>query len=346
MASSSSRLLVALKPRDAIPAALARGLPEVAWAYAAAEHPESWEAIEAILVGSVDRELGAFDAARTPRLAFVQRLYTGLDGFPFERFPERVKVAGNVGAYAPFVAEHAVALALAAARAIVPAQAQVRARSLRPAPEIRLLFGGSATILGYGEIGRAIARRLAGFEMRIAGVNRSGRMAPGCSAMWPADRLVDAVADADLVFDARPLTLATAGTIGATELAAMRPTAIYVNVGRAGTVDEAALYRHLVNHPEFRAALDVWWEEDFAHGTFESRFAFSELSNFVGTPHCAGFGPSVAVESYVLARAVENLARYFRGEPPQYVVDRREYVRPSSTGSSVPAPREGPGRNR
>lgn len=324
MPNASTRLLVALQPRAEVADALTRSLPGVPWLFAEPGRSGEWGSVEAILVGSVERELGSFDATVTPHLGFVQRLYTGVDGFPFERFPDHVKIAGNVGAYAPFVAEHAVALGLASARAIVPAQTQVRNHALRPAPEMRLLYGGTAVILGYGEIGRAIARRVAALGMRVIGVNRSGQMAPGCDGMFAADRLREAVAEADVVFDARPLTRATAGTIGAEVLAAMRSEVIYVNVGRARTVDEEALYRHMVAHPRFRAALDVWWEEDFSHGTFESRFPFAELANFVGTPHCAGLGPTV--QEYVLARAVENLARFFRGEVPLHLVERQEYV--------------------
>jgi phosphoglycerate dehydrogenase-like enzyme len=332
------RLLVALRPREEISEALARGLPNIDWTYADGAQRSDWTAVEALLVGSVERELGDYTAASTPRLSFVQGIYTGVDGFPFERFPEAVRIAGNVGAFAPFVAEHALALALAAARAIVPAQAEVRAHRLRPPPVHRLLWKRTAVILGYGEIGRSIADRLAGFEMRIVGVNRAGRMAPGLDAVYPADRLREALSVGAFVFDVRPLTLRTAGTIAAEELRAMPAEAVYVNVGRAGTVDEESLYRHLVEHPGFRAALDVWWDEDFQNGTFQVRFPFAELPNFVGTPHSAGVGPPV--ERYVLARAVENLARFFRGENPLYLVDRRDYVAAAgSTGTPVaPSP--------
>lgn len=334
------RLLVALRPRDEIPEALTRGLPGIDWTYADRERSFDGSEVEALLVGSVERELGDYDAASTPRLAFVQRIYTGVDGFPFERFPKSVKIAGNGGAFAPFVSEHAVALALAAARAVVPVQSQVRAHRLRPPPVHRLLWRRTAVILGYGEIGKALAARLAGFEMRIVGVNRTGRMAPGCDAVYPADRLREALAAGDFVFDVRPLTLETARTIGTDELRAMPTEAVYINVGRAGTVDEGALYRHLVEHPEFRAGLDVWWEENFAAGTFEARFPFSELPNFVGTPHCAGIGSPV--EPYVLTRAVENLARYFGGENPLYVVDRRDYVADAGPSGNPATPRRPP----
>jgi phosphoglycerate dehydrogenase-like enzyme len=320
---TAPRLLIALRPREELGTMLGRKLPGVEWEYASEGRPADWDRVEAMLLGSVERELGEADVHSLPRLRFVQRVYTGMDGVPFERFPEHVRFAGNVGAYAPFVAEHAVALALAAAREIPRSHALVVAGKLRPPPDQLLLWRRTAVVLGFGEIGHAIARRLAGFETRVFGLNRSGRMAPDCEAMFPADRLIDAVKEGDYVFDARPLTRSTQGTIDESVLASMKPTAVFINVGRAGTVREEALYRHLVSHPEFRAALDVWWHEDFARGELENRFPFGELPNFVGTPHCAGFGPGV--ETYVLERALANLGRFFAGEEPRYIVDTREY---------------------
>ena len=317
------RLLVALRPRDEIRAAVEETLPGVEWTYPAEGSREDLGSVEAMLLGSVERELGDFDLNTLTGLRFVQRVYTGMDGVPFDRFPPRVRFAGNVGAYAPFVSEHAVALALSAARDLPRAHLQAMAGALRPPPSQRLMFGRTAVILGYGEIGRAIADRLKGFQVRILGLNRTGRMAPGCHAMFPADRLVEAVAEGDFVFDSRPLTRRTVGTIDGTVLAAMRPAAVFVNVGRAGTVDEEALYQHLLRHPEFRAALDVWWHEEFGAGRIEHRFPFGDLPNIVGTPHSAGFGPGV--ETYVLGRAVANLRRFLDGEEPRYIVDRSEY---------------------
>lgn len=326
---SESRLLVALRPRDEVGRALGEELPGVAWSYPdSSAHPDL-EQVEALLFASVARELGDLDLHRLPRLRFAQRVYTGMDGVPLDRFPASVRLAGNVGAFAPFVSEHAVALALAAAREVPRAHALVTSGTLRPVPDQRLLWGRTAVILGYGEIGRAVADRLAPFGVRVIGLNRSGRMAPGCEGMYSADHLVDAVREGDFVFETRPLTRDTRATIDETVLGAMRPDAVFINVGRAGTVDEAALYRHLQEHPEFRAALDVWWEEDFAAGRIELRFPFGSLPNVVGTPHCAGFGPGV--EEYVLRRALANLRRFFSGEEPRYLIDRSEYdTRPGS----------------
>lgn len=320
---SDPRLLVALKPRDEIDRVLREELPDVEWQYAGHELRPGMDRAEALLVGSVERELGDLDVRKLDRLRFVQRVYTGMDGVPLERFPPEVRLAGNVGAYAPFVSEHAVALALDAARELPRAQALVQAGTLRPPPDQRLMWGRTAVILGYGEIGRAIAERLAGFEVRVIGLNRTGLMVPGCAGMYASDHLADAVREGDFIFETRPLTRFTRATIDATVLGSMKPDAVFINVGRAGTVDEEALYRHLVDHPEFRAAIDVWWGEDFAGGRIDHRFPFGSLPNLVGTPHSAGFG--VGVEEYVLRRAVANLYRFFSGEPPLYVIDRSEY---------------------
>ncbi len=325
MSRPAPRLLVTLRPRESVTDAIDGALGQVPWTYAEGSAPAEWGSVEAMLIGALERELGSYASTETPSLRFVQRIYTGIDDVPFDRFRESVRIAGNVGAYAPFVAEHAVALALAAARDLVRADRQVREGRLRPAPSQRVLFGRTAVILGYGEIGRAIARRLQGFEMRIVGVNRDGRMSADADAMYPAAETARAVADGEFVFDARPLTRSTRGSVDAGILSAMRPDAVYVNVGRAGTVDESALYAHLRSHPDFRAALDVWWEEDFVGGNTRAAHPFHELENLVGSPHSAGFGPGV--EEYVLAKALENLGRYFRGEDPLHVADRADYVR-------------------
>ncbi|MGA8275125.1 MAG: 2-hydroxyacid dehydrogenase [Thermoplasmata archaeon] len=323
MISDRPRLLVALKSSEGLDAALAAAFPSVGYAYAQPTETVQWTEVEAMLVGSVERELDDFDRLSTPRLRFVQRVYTGLDGFPFERFPPPIQVAGNVGGFAPFVAEGAVALALASARSLVAAHAMVGQGRLRPTPPASTLRGKTALILGYGSIGREIGTRVAGLDMRVVGVNRTGRMAPGVSAMFPADRLDEALGEADVIFEARPLTRETQGSLGAAQFARMRPNAIFVNVGRAGTVVEEALYQHLKDHPEFRAALDVWWDEGFGDGRLGRRFPWTDLPNLTGSPHVSGSVPEAI--PYSLSKALENLVRFFRGEAPLYLADPKDY---------------------
>ncbi len=336
MPSAPLRLAIALKPAAETLATIREVLPGLPWGFTSESSASDWGSVEAMLVGSVDRELGPFDAREAPRLRWVQLIYTGADRFPFERFPDPIRISANVGAYAPFVAEHAIALALAAARSLVPVQIQMHAHRLRPPPDVRLLVGRTALILGYGAIGREIARRAEGLGMRVIGLNRSGEAAPGVAAMYAAENLQEALAEGDVVFDARPHTRSTDRSIGAAELTAMPSRGIYINVGRAATADEEALYHHLRDHPEFRAAFDPWWEEDFAQGTFTTQFPLIDLPNFLGTPHNAGFGP--ATQDHALRSALDNVARFFRGETPLYPVDRREYEPLPTVGASGSVP--------
>jgi len=339
--SQQPRLLVALAPRPELDHAFADLLPDVPWAYL--ERGPDHRGVEALLVGSFARGFPEFDPSTTPALRFVQRIFTGLDGLPFARFPEHVAVAGNVGAFAPFVSEHAVTLALATARDLRAAHEMVRTGRLRPPPDQRLLYESTVLILGYGEIGRAIGARVRAFGAHVNALNRDGAPADGAERVFPADLLHQALAEADFVFEARPLTSHTVGSLGAPEFAVMRPKAVLVNIGRAGTIDEAALYRHLQGHPDFRAAIDVWWSEDYAKDTLSSRFPFADLPNFVGTPHCAGYAPQAEVRAARMA--IENVARFFRDGRPAYTVDRSEYQdqRENSTPTGTPAAPGGTG---
>ena len=323
MAEPEPRLVATLTPESELADALGRGLPSIPWAYLSEVEPARRGSVEAMLVGSFSRDAPLPDFSTFPRLAFIQRAFTGLDGFPFDRVPPGVRIAGNVGAFAPFVAEHAVTLALAAARLIPLSQEMVRAGRLRPAPEQRLLYGSTAVVLGFGEIGHAIAAMLGGFGVRVIAVRRTATPDPAAAEVVGAESFRDVLGQASFVFECRPLTARTRGSIGRAELERMRGDAVFVNVGRAATVDEAALYEHLRTHPEFRAGLDVWWSESYREGLLGQRFPFATLPNVVGTPHCAGYAPGA--EERGLRMAIENLARFFRDGRPLHVVDRAEY---------------------
>ncbi len=327
------RLLVTLPATDDTSRAIAARLPSVPFAFAATVPAGPWPEVEAILTGTFDRELPQWDPAKAPKLAFVQRLYTGLDGFPFARFPPTVQVAGNVGAFAAYVAEQAITLTLAQLRSLPQGMENVRAGKLRPAPEGRTLEGRTVLLLGYGEIARAIAARLRPFGAVLEGLNRDGASREGVDRMFPASQLGTALARADVAIDCRPLTVATRNSIGATELSRMKSNALYVNVGRAATVDEAALFAHLQSHPEFRVGLEAWWEEDYVKGTLGSRFPFATLPNVLGTPHNAGF--VAGSRPGILNAALDNLARFFRGEPPRFIANPAEY---QGLGPAQPKP--------
>lgn len=196
------------------------------------------------------------------------------------------------------VGEHAVALLLAAAKCLVPMDRSLRRHDWTPRyqrlPSI-LLAGKTALILGYGAVGRQIARLCRGLGMKTLAVRRrtaGAKDVAGDTTSPPVTELAELLPRADALFVCLPLTPATTALIGAKELALLPPGAILVNIGRGPIVDEAALYQALCDGTLHAAGLDVWYQypEDEAARSCNppSTYPFYELDNVVLSPHRAG----------------------------------------------------------
>jgi D-3-phosphoglycerate dehydrogenase len=303
-----------------------RAIPGVPFEFLRRAGRPPWPGVEALLVAGDEGDGPGLSAEAVPDLRFAQHLYTGLDDFPFDRLPPTARVAGNVGAFAVPVAEHALALvlALALAKGLPAVHAQSLEGRLRPVVPSVHLAGKTALVLGFGAIGSELAPRLRALGLRVEGSTRDGRPRAGLDrSVGPAERDA-ALARADVIVNCLPLTRATRGSIDAAALARTKPGAIFVNVGRAATVDPAALAHHLAGHPDFRLGLDVWWDEDWNGNRLVVPPELAKHSLLLATPHSAGVTPEA--RGYVLRCALENLARYFRGEEPRHVADRSEYA--------------------
>jgi len=176
------------------------------------------------------------------------------------------------------------------------------------------LRGKTLAIVGLGEIGRSLARAAAAFGMRVTGVSRTGRRVVNVDRVYRPRQLMRALAGADFVVLALPLTPDTRGLIGGRELAAMRPGAWLVNIARGPIVREQALVEALQARRIAGAILDVFEQEPLspAHPLWE-------LPNVVITPHVAG--PSTPDEIAEVFN--ENLRRYAQGRRLAHLVDRR-----------------------
>jgi phosphoglycerate dehydrogenase-like enzyme len=129
------------------------------------------------------------------------------------------------------------------------------------------------------------------------------------------DRVGDMLARADAVVMAAPLTKATAGMIGARELARMKPSAYFVNVGRGATVDEAALAKALTDGRIAGAAVDVFAQEPPPAG-----HPLYACDGVIVSPHVSGFLPSY--DDKCVDLFAENLRRFLSGQPLLNLVDR------------------------
>ena len=240
----------------------------------------------------------------------------------FGSLPPDVPIATNAGAYAEGMAEHALAMTLAAAKRLFVEHAALQAGVFNQFRRNRVLRGAVCGILGFGGIGQATARMMRGLGMRIHAMNRSGRTADDVDWIGTQDDLPALLRAADVLIVSAPLTRRTLGLIGAAELALMKPDAILVNLARGELIAEAALFAHLQTHPDFFACIDAWWIEPVRHGVFRVDHPFLTLPNVIGSPHNSGSVPGNM--DTALHRALDNILRVVNGEPPAHLIGVEE----------------------
>lgn len=272
-----------------------------------------------VVVGRLPDE--AILAAR--QLKFVQAPWAGVDGFNLELLKSRgVVLASAKGCNARAVAEHALALMLALAKKVVSMNEQVKNGGWVPWSEetfLEDLEGKVVVILGYGNIGRELARMCKCLGMRVIGVRRRATEPDEyAERIAGLAELEEVVGLADYLVVALPLTRETRSLVGRSVLEAMKPTAYLINVGRGAVVDEEALYEALAKGRIAGAALDVWWSYPPSPDA-PSKLGVHKLPNVIATPHKAGW--TREARRRCLEFAAENVARYLKGEEPLNVVD-------------------------
>ncbi|MSP04953.1 MAG: hydroxyacid dehydrogenase [Acetobacteraceae bacterium] len=258
-------------------------------------------------------ELGLLGHAR-----LLQFMTAGVDFVPLSTLPPALPVAANGGAYAEAMAEHALAMAMAAAKRIVRSHGEVARGEFHQHRPNRMLAGSICAILGFGGVGVATALLLHAIGLRIHAINRSPRAHAALDWFGAPDQLDTMLAAADILVIAAPLTKATLGLIGARELSLMKPNATVINLARGEIIDEAALFAHLQTHPDFTACIDAWWVEPVRHGSFRMDHPFTDLANVIASPH----NSASVMESRGLAlqRAAANCRRALLGETPLHLV--------------------------
>jgi phosphoglycerate dehydrogenase-like enzyme len=265
------------------------------------------------------RELRQGEIALLKDARLVQFINAGIDFVPLADMPAGVPVATNGGAYAEPMAEHALAMALAAAKRLLVEHAALGRGEFNQFNRNRMLAGGVCGILGFGGIGVATARLARGIGMRVHAINRRGSSDEPTDWIGTPVQLDTLLEIADLLVICTPLTPATLGMIGAAQLARMKEDAILVNVARGEIVDERALYERLMAYPKFTACIDAWWIEPIRHGTFRMDQPFMSLPNVIGSPHNSAAAIS-GTGAVGLRRAIANIRRALAGETPLYQV--------------------------
>jgi phosphoglycerate dehydrogenase-like enzyme len=269
-----------------------------------------------IAAGSVPRDL-LLDA---PKLRWFQQWGAGADWL--QRYPEALQrdfvITSTVGMHAHQISEHIFGYLLTFARQLHRAfEAQQQGQWQRPERE-RLfeLAGKTMLLIGVGAIGRQTAKVAKAFGMHVLGVKRDPAAAVAELDQTEGPEALHALLPvADVVVVTVPRTRETEGMIGRAELALMKPSAYLVNIGRGGTVDEAALITALESERLAGAGLDVFEDEPLPEDS-----PFWRLENVLITAHYAGL-----ISNYDQRAAeifVDNLERYVAGKPLRNVVDK------------------------
>ncbi|HEX2184324.1 MAG TPA: D-2-hydroxyacid dehydrogenase [Chloroflexota bacterium] len=254
-----------------------------------------------------------------PRLRWIQVASAGVEAYLFPELVASDVVLTNAKViYGSHLADHLMAFILAFNRNLphlfrCQQQEVWESRAnLRPME----LSGETLLIVGLGGTGLALARRAAGFEMRILAVTRSPKPpTPGIEHIGRPDELHALLPQADHVAICCALTPQTYHLFGDREFRLMRQTAFIHSVTRGGIIDHEALLRALRGGEIAGAGLDVTEPEPLPPG-----HPLWQLPNVLITPHASGHSPHSGRRMFDLLR--ENLRRFAAGEPLLNVVDK------------------------
>ncbi len=265
---------------------------------------------------------GNFESAR--KLKWIHATAAGVGGVLFPGLVDSPVVLTNArGLHAGSMAEHTLGVMLSFVRKLHWSRDAQQARRWdavpqeREAPVFGELAGATVGLVGFGHVGRGIARMARAMGMRVIAVRRHPARDPApADEQWGIERLHELLSVSDWVVLCAPHTPATGGMIGAAELARMPAHARLVNLGRGALVDEPALIAALQEGRIAGASLDVFAEEPLAVDS-----PLWGMREVIVTPHVSGFGPRYwerAMEQFSA-----NLQRYLAGEPLENVVDKR-----------------------
>lgn len=267
--------------------------------------------------GAEGKEL-AHELARSDSMVkWVHFVTAGCEGLLAHPVPDHIILTNQGGAVAPTVAEHAMMLILALARqfSMIVRNHQAGIWDKHFNPKIFALEGRTLAIVGFGNIGRELAKRAKGFEMQVLGLSRSGRPDPLADEMHTMDRLHDVLGRADVVAVCVAASSTTRHLMDRSAFDACRHGALFINVSRGETVDGDALADALVAGRLQAAAIDVTDPEPLPEG-----HPLWTVPNLLISPHTAGAGGSFTGQR-IAEVFIRNVGLMEAGQPLLSQVD-------------------------
>jgi phosphoglycerate dehydrogenase-like enzyme len=254
-----------------------------------------------------------------PNLRWVHSRSVGLERSLFpELINSPVILTNGVGVFSGSLGEFAVAAILYFAKDL---RRMVRNQIAGVWQQFDVLpvAGQTVGIVGYGDIGRAVAARVRPLGMSVLALKRHALQSDQSDDLvehvYTPDRRLEMLSRSDYIVVATPLTAETRGMIAEPEFAAMKPSTVVINVGRGPIIKEDAMIRALSSNRIKGAALDVFDQEPLPSG-----HPFYKLENVLLSPHCADHTPDWLENALYLF--LDQLARYRSGQPLLNVVKK------------------------
>lgn len=263
------------------------------------------------------------------RLKLIQTFSAGVENIDLIAVKERGNlILCNSHINAEEVAEYAITLLFAVAKNIIPNDQELRKGNWiyafgGPRPNIEIRHK-TCLLIGLGNIGSEIAKRLRAFNMTLYAASRSGvsRHSKIVDRFVRIEDVQPLVREADFVILSLPLTSESKGLVDEEFISWMKPTSIIVNISRGPIIDERALFQALQENKIYGAGIDVWWRYPSkwrGRGIPPTDLPFQELENVVVSPHRAGYSENTEREYFQFA--ADNIHRFIHGEPPLNVVN-------------------------
>ena len=271
-----------------------------------------------ILQWSGTRELLRELLAICKKVRWVHSRAAGLDNILFPELVEsQIVLTNSRGVYSASLGEFALGAILYFAKDFRRMVRNQEAGLWEPF-DVQEIGTQTVGILGYGDIGRAVAIRVHAMKMRVLATKRHvpESMDPLVDHFYKPEERREMITLCDYVVATAPLTEETRHMISDAEFAAMKPTAVVINVGRGAVIDEAALLRALTAKRIKGAALDV-----FEHEPLPPGHPLFKMENVLLSPHCADH--TADWQDQAMLFFLKQYARFEKGEPLKNIVNKR-----------------------
>lgn len=305
-------MLLPLEPSDK--ARLEAATPWASWHFDKLETPDGVRLSTAeIIIGNVPPAL----LPQAKALRWLQLTSSGVGVYAKADFPKEIQLTCATGVYGLAVAEHLLAMIMTLNKRLHlyrDGQSQGRWQSLG---QVKTVEGQKILIVGAGDIGGTLARKLKGLGARVTGIRRTSQPLPEAfEAMFQMEDLERLLPEADVVVFVLPETPETLGLVNEKLLRIMKKDALLLNAGRGSLIDQEALVQVVSEGHLWGVGLDVTQPEPLP-----VEHPLWSLERVLITPHVSGFFHLPQTRENLLSFLEKNLEAYHLGRPLESKVD-------------------------